>query len=258
MRVERRGSSLFLYRSKRIGGRTRKEYLGPVDEATADVLRRELEGKRAWLKAERAKTRKIRQRATDLLTAGTGFDQLIENLFRTVMRLLGHELHNRGEWRKKRGILPMATVRELLRPSKRVRGLIDEVSPDPEISKILKAGAAGDTSILPAARKLFEDNRLMARLGSMRWMAEDEIVALAAGTNVVVAEAVRTKLREQTENLLRAGDMKPSAAERLVAFRAAHNCLVVHALETMMAREPMGSLASAALDKALGRAEPGS
>lgn len=257
MRVERRRGRLFLYRSRRVGGRTRKEYLGPVDVATAEELRRTAETERARLKAERESVHEVHQLAKGALAVGAEFDRQADDLFRIVMRLLGFDLHQRSEWRHTRGKTAMATTSELLPPSKRVPGIIkNPVSPDPKLAKILRAGARGDASIIPEALKLFKQNNyVQARLGDVAGHAEDAIVAMFAGTNVVLREAARAELRSQAKRLLKDGGDEPSATERLIAQRAAHNWHVVHCLETLMTHESEGGPAAAALDKALSRAE---
>jgi hypothetical protein len=253
VRIERRGRRLYLYDTRWIGGRPCKQYHGRIDEAAAAEFRLRHQAEQVRLSAQRARVRQTAQRAADLLAAGAEFDQLAENLFRTVMRLLGFEQHHRGEWRPKRGTA-MASARDLLRPAKRVGGIIQLESPDPEIAQLLAAGARGDSAILPAASKFLHEKNLLKKLGSVALWAENLIVEWVAGQNVVVAACVRTQLRADIEDLLK-DDVKPSAAERLIATRAAHNAAVVHALEVLMVRESPGSPAAAALGKDLGRAE---
>ena len=69
-------------------------------------------------------------------------------------------------------------------------------------------------------KKRFAKNKyLIARLGNLGWAAEDGVVkAFAAGGNIVVAHAVRTRIRERIENL---AGQNASSAEYLLARRRA-------------------------------------
>jgi len=86
-----------------------------------------------------------------------------------------------------------------------------------ELRALLKRARRGDTSTLPALKKMMQDPDAVERYGgNMDWQAEHSYIAAAAGDDLVFAEALARKLA-----LLRAELAGPSSTpiERLLAGR---------------------------------------
>jgi hypothetical protein len=265
--IVQRGSGFYQYAAVRVAGRPRSKYLGRIDRSQADDMRRAAARERARGKAEAERVRTVESEARALLGATAPLDGVAEALFRTMMHLLGYWCHNRSEWRRRAEGMAMASPEELFgpltaralrkaegaRPPKRVRGLIEASSAEPEIARVLEAGARGEEAALEKAKALFaRAPEVCEQLGDLRWMSELGILHLAAGTDEALRLAVKTRLRARVREL--AGP-DASAAEYLAAVRASHNAAIVSALETMMLREGVGSKSAEAIDRALGRAE---
>lgn len=91
---------LYYTRSRRVGGRVVREYVGggPIGELAAqlDALGR---GKR---EADRATARAERERVVALDEPLSELNELAAELIRAVLIAAGFHQHKRGEWRKKR------------------------------------------------------------------------------------------------------------------------------------------------------------
>ena len=97
---ERERGTRYYTRSRRVGGRVLKEYVGtgPLAELAAlqdeaDRQRREEEA-RAW--------KREREALEDLDVTAGEICELAELLTRAAMVAAGYRQHNRGEWRKPR------------------------------------------------------------------------------------------------------------------------------------------------------------
>src|SRR4051812_13133138 len=110
MGLEHRNGRIYYYRSRRVGGKAQREYVAAGFAATLIARRDEMDrDKRNFAAWERAE---IRRRADEILAAGEEADRMADRVFRSVMHLTGHALHNRDEWRRTRGVPPMATIQE--------------------------------------------------------------------------------------------------------------------------------------------------
>src|SRR5689334_1633052 len=103
MGVEQRKGRLYLYDRRRVGGRLRAEYVGPLDPGAADLFHHRAAMERDRRETQRQTLRIAVERADAVLAAGAEFDRLADRVFRAVMHLTGHHLHHRGEWRRKHG-----------------------------------------------------------------------------------------------------------------------------------------------------------
>ena len=88
-------------RSKRVGGRVVREYVGTgrIGELAAAADARE-RAKRA-AEAEAWRTERVEMAATDELVRE--FDALVSLLTRGTLIAAGYHRHHRGEWRRRRG-----------------------------------------------------------------------------------------------------------------------------------------------------------
>jgi hypothetical protein len=160
----------------------------------------------------RLKVRQLAESADAVLEAGEDFNALADSVFQVTMCLEGYSLHNRSEWRRKRGgSMARSQIVEL---EKKVQALRDEVAErtrDPiiipvshssKIRKILDRASKGDAEVLPEVRELLEDKGLVASWGAVGGIAQKAIIQLAANRDLTVREAMSRKFTEYLENLL--------------------------------------------------------
>ena len=96
----RRGRGRYFTRSKRVGKRVIREYLGtgPAAELAAELDALE----RAARAAAAATWRTERARLEELDAAVAAFDRSVEALARAALLAAGYHQHHRGEWRRRR------------------------------------------------------------------------------------------------------------------------------------------------------------
>jgi hypothetical protein len=97
MAFDRRG---YFYRSKRVGGGVRREYLGrglaaELAAGIAQLERARREHDRQALRAERAEVEALDRPLREL-------DRLADLVARAALTAAGYRRHNRGEWRRRR------------------------------------------------------------------------------------------------------------------------------------------------------------
>jgi hypothetical protein len=98
MSWDRRG---YYYRSRKVGGKVRREYLGrgPIIEELARLHAEE----RADRERDRRALAEEAKRLGELDARVTELDELTELVARAAMAAAGFHRHHRGEWRRKRG-----------------------------------------------------------------------------------------------------------------------------------------------------------
>lgn len=256
MSVEERRGRLYWYERRRVGGKVRAEYHGPVPPEAADLLRAQADDRMLHRLIARQEREAATGAADAVLAVGKAFDRLADRVFRAAMYLTGHRLHKRSEWRRKRGEEPMGSLAGLFKdPDEPKPALVTPWSENPETKKLLDRAAKGDTAVLPAVRELFKNGRILDQVGSAAGMALTTMIAQAAGANVAVAEAMVTKYHQYIDGLLADGDPKPTLAERWTATRAAHNWLAVHILECIAAKYQAGGPTAVAIDRRVTQAD---
>jgi len=254
MALEDRNGRIYYYRSHRIGKRVRKEYVAAGEGA---MLIAELEAiERDQKNITAMQLTETRQMAREVFAIAAEFDRLADQVFRVVMQLTGHTLHKRCEWRRKRRVKPMLNLNDLLLASRKAQqALVVPVSPDPEVQRILDQAAEGDTSVLPAVKKLLTDRKQFGNFGSVAAWAQSRLVRVAAGNNLVLTEALNKRLAEHVETLLADCGPNPTLLEKMAATRVAHNWLTVHILEVKWEQFDAESKQAEAIDKQLCRVE---
>jgi len=256
--VELRKGRLYWYERRRVNGRVRVDYFGPVSAAEAKLIRRKAVVAAGLRECARDDAEAARANADAVLATGAEFDRLADRVFRTAMHLAGYRLHRRSEWRRKRGVRPMTNLDELLaanRPNGPAPAIIKPVSTVPAHQTILDRAAAGDRSVLPAVQKLLAETDYAHGWGALAGMARAGLIRMVAGDDLMVAEAVRLKMDDYVRELLADGGPAPAYAEKLAATRAAHNWVVVHVLECKAAVLDPGSPAAVVLDRRVTQAE---
>jgi hypothetical protein len=134
-------------------------------------------------------------------------------------------------------------------------GLFTPSSTVPAHQVILARAATGDKSVLPAVRKLLDDEAYTASYGKIGGVAEKYLIRAAAGDNLLIAEAVERRAAAMRKEMLADCGPAPSFAERMAAARASNNWLAVHILECRLAEYDDASRAAAMLDRRLSQAE---
>lgn len=97
----RNGRGTYYTRSRRVGGRVVREYLGSgyaaVLMAQYDEMQRD---RREW---ETAQWQHERERLDKLEAMLDNYYQAVERTLRNELQAAGYHQHHRGEWRRKRG-----------------------------------------------------------------------------------------------------------------------------------------------------------
>lgn len=250
MGFEHRNGRVYYYRSRRVGRRVRREYVAAGEAAemvaTWDEMDRDRRDSAAW---ERAAT--LRQ-ADEVLIAGAGFDHLAERVFRAAMHLTGHALHKRSEWRRTRGVRPMATVHDLGAPP---RNPTAHAELDAPTRAALAAAGPGAAATLAAVREMLQNPKQADALGSAALTARAALIGLLATKDAHVATVLAQQCDRQTQELLADSGPEPSLAEWMAAARVVNNWLTVHALEAVAASNAIASSSAGALDRRLTQAE---
>jgi hypothetical protein len=97
---KRKRGGRYYTRSRKIGGRVVREYVGtgPIAEIAAQTDARE----RAYCKAEAEAKREERKRLGTADDAVTELCEAVDNLTRATLLAAGYHQHHRGEWRRRR------------------------------------------------------------------------------------------------------------------------------------------------------------
>ncbi len=119
--------------------------------------------------------------------------------------------------------------------------LLKPLGDTPELKKVLARAARGDTSVLPAVRKLLTDPAVQRLLGDVAEQACDRLIFVVSGDDLAVSEAVRIHTQAMLTNLLADSSAKASFLEQVAARRVIHTWLAVHALEILWAMKQSGT-----------------
>jgi hypothetical protein len=133
--------------------------------------------------------------------------------------------------------------------------LIKPVVDNPETQKILDKAAKGDTSALPTVRELLKNPQNLTAWGAVGDFATNSLIRQAAGTDLLVRDAMKEKCAEYRKRLLDDCGPEPTFAEELAAIRATQNWLTVNILEILASRQQASSTAAAVIDKRITLAE---
>src|SRR5688500_5666437 len=96
----RRNGRRYYYRSKRVGGRVVKEYLGGGAWINSMLW---LEGRdRERAAEEQAQSKAERAKADELDAAVVEFCRFVDEVTREALTAAGYHRHDRGQWRKRR------------------------------------------------------------------------------------------------------------------------------------------------------------
>ena len=98
---ETRRNGWYYYRSRKVGGRVVKEYLGagPVGAVAAKLDAHQRAERVAWAEATGAERARLAEAEAPLAELCT----LTDALTKGALLLAGYHQHHRGEWRRRRG-----------------------------------------------------------------------------------------------------------------------------------------------------------
>jgi hypothetical protein len=100
MAWEERGNHRYYYRSRRVGDKVVKEYVGSGEVASAIADLEALERERAEEAARQRQAERARQDAVDALLLA--FCQGVGDIVAEALERAGYHRHDRGQWRRKR------------------------------------------------------------------------------------------------------------------------------------------------------------
>lgn len=235
MGLKRINGRMYYYRSVREGGRVRSRYLGPADpvttlmvEAIQAGLRERRERRRAAevdRKAEARARRDLeaegRRRRAEVVERGGavgGYGEKVEAAIVAALGSIGYRRHNRGGWRRARGmagsVLERSRVRELVRLAKEgdrlARAEISERAP----YWFRETVCEGHGDLDEVAETVMID-------GALRSTSD--------GYGRLHKDAIEARMEEIRRRLAPPFDSTP--VEELLATRAALNWLHVHRVE---------------------------
>lgn len=234
MAWEQRGRSRYYTRSRRIGGRVRREYVGtgPWAELAAIEDRTERAERRRLVRARNGLLAKL-DVARDLLR---GFDERVSLLFRATLLAQGFHQHARGLWRRRRRLMATDQTRRSSETRNAERPATSQPTKDfdrADANRILGAATRGDASVLPRLRELLDRcPELWREAGDLAYHARLGLTKLAAGDNQLAAEAMLRRMRVLQAEL--EGDA-PDPLERLLAERCAFIWAALYLAETDIA-----------------------
>jgi hypothetical protein len=255
MGIEVRNGRLYLYSRVRVKGKLHSQYCGLITPERAAELRIKLATEKALRLHAKYAAQAVGQQAAVVVEVGADFDNLADQLFRVTMQISGYHLHRRSEWRKSKGEFTMPTKNALIADSdplsdlnflspgepKRKHAIINPLSDDPAVRKILAKAAAGDRASLPAVRKLLANPNNQRQFGDVADMARDRLIVAIAGDDLTVNEAVRLQVSEMQGKLMAESLSSGSFVEELAAVRVIHNWLALYCLETKFANQRVGT-----------------
>jgi hypothetical protein len=256
MSVETRNGRQYIYTAYRRSGRVVKRYVGPATRNAVALWEAGHELDRLRRMQEALEWSQFLENLRAVTFAVHRFDSAVESFFRVVMMLAGYRLRDRSRWRRVRGEQPMFDLGKLLYPDAPKPGLVQPVSHDPAWQALLERAARGDETALPEIRRMFDENpHLAVSWGGLVGVAEDALVDWAAGSDLVVQEGVRRRIKVYRAKLEAECAGAPSFLESLLITRVAHNWVTIHILETLAARKVPESREAVALSRQLGLAE---
>lgn len=194
--------------------------------------------------------------ADEILNAGADFDRLADGLFRAVMSLAGYALHKRSEWRRIRGVQPMATVRDLgTTPRNPTANHAAPAKLDAPTRAALEAAGPGGAAALAVACEVLRNPKQAEALGYAALTARITLVNMLGLKDTQIAATLARQCETQMAQLLADSGPEPSLAEWMAAARVVNNWLTVHAIEATAASNVIAGGSAGALERRLTQAE---
>lgn len=258
---ELRRGRWYLYRNRRVNGKPVKEYLAADDRfgfgaLTAHDLDR-LQRRQAKLRRlARQRRAEYRGRVDGLLADAAAANGDLRAVADGLLRLLGYQKHNRGEWRMRRELKQLrAALDELQARAAGPSPVVKYSAPadDAQAVELFAKARAGDAGAEGQLRALIRQRNFVDWLGDLGKQATGQLVWKACGGDKAWEVGIAQKADALHAELL--GD-SPGVLEKLLARRVVNGWLAVHALELeLTVRPPADARDRAHVDAALTRAQ---
>ncbi len=257
----RHGGRRYLYRNRRVNGKSVKEYLGADDRfGTGVLLAHQLEQLQARAAERRRCDREahisFRERIDDLLHATASANADLRTLTEGALYALGYYKHNRGEWRMSRELTHLKNALEKLKhDTEGPKPLIRFEAPesDTEALALFAKARAGDAEAKKRVGALLRERRWVDSFGNLGHQATRQLIRRAAASDPIWEAAITEHVTAMRTELL---GPNPTALEELLVRRVLNGWITTHALELELTiRPPAGEKALEYLDRALGRAQ---
>ncbi len=229
----RAGAGPYYTRSRKVGGRVVREYVGrgPLAELIAadDAAQR----------AERAAAAASRQAQRAILAAAdaplVAFSNVLDGLAAATLTTAGYHRHHRGEWRRRRVSAGSTGTSTTLGLAGGVEQIADgQVPVGMILSDLMRQADEGDRNAMElVARVLDAGHGAWEAIADLGLSAERAWLDLAAGEQVLLREALRRKLASLKTEV--AGPAATSL-EQLLAERIAVCWLAVQEADHVAAR----------------------
>ncbi len=229
----RGGCGPYYTRSRRIAGRTVRDYIGcgPLAEhaAAEDAARRAHRDDRVtqWKRTKAA--------VTEANQALSTLSKTVDAVTNAYLHEVGYRRHHRGEWRRRRVSMHDTNAASTFQSSTAVERVVDgQVSSREDLTDLMREAAGGDeramarvTQILDAGPGAWE------AIADLTVSAEKSWIELLAGDNMLLREALRHKVASLKSD---ATGPAPTPLERLLAERIAVSWLAVQEADHFAAR----------------------
>ena len=256
---EVRGGRRYLYRNRRVHGRSVKEYLaadGPFGELMAGDLARIQRRRAEATAAVRAIRAADRDRIDGVLAAVGAANADLGTVADGILSTLGYHRHRGGEWRMRRELAGIKAAIDKIEAHKRNPAPVvqyDAPATDAEAVAVFAQARAGDAAALGRVAALIRDRGWVDWVGDLGRQATRQLIVKAAGGDPVWEAGITQKANALRRSLL--GDA-PTVLEKLLVRRVVNGWAAVHALELEQAvRPPAAARDRDHLDRAVSRAQ---
>jgi hypothetical protein len=245
----RGGQRRYYTRSRKVGGKVLREYLGCGEEAelaaALDANRRQ---KRQKCREER-RARGLRWAVASALLAQ--LDDAADQLATVALLCAGYHQHQHGDWRRRRDTgVGGARMEEGMDENFELNPMKGDDGAVGNVEQLLAHARAGDRTVLPQLQRALDaDSSLWRRYGDLAGQAVAAWIDLLAGDDLLLREAVMRKLQALYGELC---GPHPSALESLLVERVL-TCWLQTAFADTSYAQARGSESTAPLRQELQR-----
>lgn len=216
----RKRGGLYYTRTRRVGGRVRREYVGGgVAGVLADALDTQARARR---ELERHRLRAFREARTSDDADRERLFARVETVVRAALLVLGFHYHKRGEWRRRR----MSTTRTVSWLLSLPSGPVTE-SRINRIEELFGLANEGGSAALAELRSLFSVEAF-EEIGDLARQVRYNLVQNAASGCKATAATIQAKADRLTSELQ---GPAPTPLERLLAERVTIAWLALHRID---------------------------
>ncbi len=213
----------YFYRSERVGGQVRKTYLGKGLLAEVELIRLERKAVlRAQIAAEKQQT----------ITAEALLKQQIQSTADLTLGLMvsvGYTNERYRGWRK----IPMIALRQTDNSDDQQ----DQSAPAVPFSELVTAARQGDRSVIPAMRRMMQENPELARnSGDLATQTQIHWIDLIAGQDFYRRECLLMKMADLKRELI--AETNGTVVEQMLVEQAISTWLQIYYHEDREATRP--------------------